>query len=317
MRPLPEAVNQPFRSDAAHELGITPRQLDGKRFRRLFRGVHVAASVAVTFRTWLQAALLVLPADAAISHLTALRMWGLELRGMHPLHFSTNTQAHRERDGIVLHRRRGRLRPVTLDGFPCLGPDRTYVDCATILNLVELVQAADHLLYAGHTSADQLRAYLHRTHIDGVVRARRAFPYARERAESPMETLIRLSLVLARLPEPDVNPDVLDGRGRFLGRCDLVYWKHRVVVEYDGEWHERSRRQRARDRTRRENLERAGWTVIVVLVEDLLDKRAIAWRVFHALRDNGYAGPPPHFNTMWQRWFGKCTRPAAPPAPPI
>ncbi|KAA1422417.1 DUF559 domain-containing protein [Mumia zhuanghuii] len=252
----------------------------------------------------MRAALLLLPDDAVASHLTALRLWGLEVRGLFPLHFSTNTESRVRRDEIRLHRRRGRLRAYVRHRIACTGPDRTYVDCAAQrLTLPELVQAADHLIHAGHTTLAELRAYLDQCHIDGVVRARRAFAYVRERVESPMETLVRLVLVFARLPEPDPNPDVLDAAGRFVARCDLVYWKYRVIVEYDGAWHERSKKQRARDRTRREALERLGWTIIVILDDDLANKKAIVWRVYGALRDNGYDGPRPHFNAMWTRWF--------------
>ena len=118
-----------------------------------------------------------------------------------------------------------------------------------------------------------------------------------------METLIRLMLVFARLPEPECNHEILDARERFVARCDLVYRRWRVIVEYDGAWHERSKKQRARDRTRREDLERLGWTVVVVLEDDLRSPKAIVWRVYVALRDKGYDGARPLFNAMWTRWF--------------
>lgn len=46
-----------------------------------------------------------------------------------------------------------------------------------------------------------------------------------------------------------------------------------------------------------------GWTVIVVLVEDLKDKRSVVHRVHEAMVAHGYAGPAPHFNAMWTKWF--------------
>ncbi|KAA1424975.1 DUF559 domain-containing protein [Mumia zhuanghuii] len=304
MKPIPDALaSRPFTLDTARRHGFARQDLSGTRFRRVLRGVYAVASLADTLVLTLRAAILLLPDDAVASHLTALRLWGLELRALFPLHFSTNTTRVCERSDLRLHRRRGRLRAYVRHRIACTGPDRTYVDCGTILNLVEFVMTAEHLIHQSHTALADLRAYLDQCHIDGVVRARRAFAYVRERVESPMETLVRLALVFARLPEPDPNPDVLDAAGRFVARCDLVYWKYRVIVEYDGAWHERSKKQRARDRTRREALERLGWTVIVVLEDDLANKKAIVWRVYGALRDNGYDGPRPHFNAMWTRWF--------------
>ncbi|WP_370617974.1 DUF559 domain-containing protein [Mumia qirimensis] len=295
----------PFTAAQAREAGISDRRLAGPSFRRLFRGVYCRAEVEPDLLCWIQAALLLLPDDAAASHLTALRLFGLELRALFPLHFSTNTTRHRRRRGVVLHRRRGLLNVLSRLGVPCLGPDRTFVDCATILGIVELVQAAEHLLHAAHTSYPEMKGYLEKTHIDGVLRARRAFQLVRERVESPMETLVRLALVFARLPEPQPNADIRDETGRLLARCDLVYWGYRVVVEYDGAWHASSRKRRAYDRTRRENLERDGWIVIVVLDDDLPHLRRVVWRVYRALRERGYDGPAPTFNAMWATWFDR------------
>ncbi|MFD1826461.1 DUF559 domain-containing protein [Mumia zhuanghuii] len=304
MRPIPAALRDgPFTITHAESHGVSYRQLRGARFRRLLHGVYAWADLEMTLVRWLRAALLVLPGDAIASHVTALRLWGVEIRSLHPLHFSTNTRLYRRPDGVRLHRRTGRLRPYVREGIAATGAERTFVDCATMLTLVELVQAADGLIHLGRTTMDDLSAYLTACHIHGVVRARRAFAYACERVESPMETVVRLALIFARLPVPETNRTIYDERGRFVARCDLVYWTHKVVVEYDGEWHERSREQRAHDRTRRERLEKLGWTVVVVLVEDLKDKQAIVWRVYGALRDAGYDGARPHFNVMWMRWF--------------
>ncbi|MBW9208387.1 DUF559 domain-containing protein [Mumia sp. zg.B21] len=305
MKPIPAPLyDRPFTSTEAARHGLSARGLRGRRFRALFRGVHVRADLAMTWVLWVRAGLLVMPEDALASHLTALRLWGLALRSPLPLHFSTNTTCVVVRDEIRLHRRRGRLHAYVRDRIACTGPDRTYVDCATVLSLVELVQAADHLLHAGHTTLAGLRSYLDGCHLHGVVRARRAFTLVRERVESPMESLVRLALVFARLPEPECNRDITDGAGGFVARCDLVYARWHVVVEYDGVWHERSPEQRAYDRTRRERLERLGWTVIVVLADDLPTMERVVWRVYGALRDRGYDGPRPHLNAMWLRWFG-------------
>ncbi|PJJ58496.1 uncharacterized protein DUF559 [Mumia flava] len=304
MDSIPPALRgRPFTLADASPYGVERHHLRTRRFRRLLRGVYVVADTPLTLTTWLRAALRTLPEDAVASHLSALRLWGLELRRLHPLHFSTNTTQHVLRPELRLHRRRGRLHPYVRDAIACTGPNRTYVDCATILNTIELVQAAESLIHREHTTRAQLAAYLQQCHLDGVLRARRAFAFVRERVESPMETLVRLALVFARLPEPDCNPRLFDRAGLFVARCDLVYEDYRVIVEYDGVWHERSKHQRARDRDRREALEKLGWTVIVVYDTDLATKRAIVWRVFQALRDHGYSGEPPHFNATWSRWF--------------
>lgn len=294
---------RPFRRGEALAAGLTRTALAGKRFRQLFRGVYVDARSTMTWECWVRAALLVLPSDAAISHLTAFRALGIEVGPAWPLHFSTNSELKTRHPGLRLHRRRGPIERRVVDGLPSTGPDRTFVDSATVLGFVQLVQAGDELLHRGCTTVGVLAAYLERCHLHGVVRARRVFALVRERSESPMETLVRLMIVFARLPEPDTNRLIHDDAGRFVARGDLPYYRYKVLVEYDGEWHERSRAQRRRDRDRRAALERLGWIVVVILVEDLTDKQGIVRSVEAALRRRGYDGPPAHFNVMWTRWF--------------
>jgi hypothetical protein len=50
-------------------------------------------------------------------------------------------------------------------------------------------------------------------------------------AESRPETLVRLAVAGAGRPEPEVNVDIVDGSGRFLGRGDLVHRGWKVIVE--------------------------------------------------------------------------------------
>jgi hypothetical protein len=249
-----------------------------------------------------EAALLALPRDAAASHTTALRLLGVEIGTEWPLHFSTNTTAQCFDKRLVLHRRKGQLHPTNVEGLPVLGPDRSFVDAATLLRWRDLVIVGDRLVHLGLTTVAGLQHYAHARHLDGVVRARRAAKYVRARVESPQETAVRLLLLFARLPEPETNVDICDDHGRFLARGDLVYAAYKVLVEYDGWHHERDARQRQRDHERREQLEAAGWRVIVVTAKDFETPRLIPIRVHAALRDRGYAGPRPVMSAMWPRW---------------
>jgi len=257
----------------------------------------------MTLTMWLRGALLVLPADAVVSHLTALRLYGLEM-GSGPLELSTTTGLRSRLRGVRLHRRLGRLSPREIKGLPVTGPDRTLVDCGTRLGIVSLVQAADHLVHTGATTLDALHRYCLDRHLHGVQRCRRALGLACEGAESPRETFVRLMLVFARLPHPICNPEVQDAHGRFVARVDMLYAVYRVVVEYDGWQHERDARQRQRDRERRELLEGLGYRLIVVTDEDLRrSPEDVPRRVHAALRDRGYAGPAPVMSVQWSRWF--------------
>jgi hypothetical protein len=265
--------------------------------------VYVVAHADLGLVDWVRAALLVLPSDAVASHLTAARLRGFDARGRDSLEFSTNTAAVTELPGVILHRRIGRLTSYDVDGIPTTGPDRTFVDCATILGIVQLVQLAEHLLHIGATTRDTLAQYCHDRHIDGVRRARRAMSFVMTGAESPMETLVRLLLVFARLPCPTPNQWIFDSDGRRVARVDLLYERYMVVVEYDGWHHERDGRQRQRDRERREVLESLGYRLIVVTNEDLRTPQSIPWRVYNVLRERGYRGGRPTTSDVWCRWF--------------
>src|SRR5690606_19824415 len=105
-------------------------------------------------------------------------------------------------------------------------------------------------------------------HVHGVRRSRTNAGLVRERVRSFRETDLRLVLTLAGLPEPEVNADIFDALGNHLGCGDLVLRRWRIVLEYDGWYHERSAAQRRKDIARREALEADGWLVIVVVSGD-------------------------------------------------
>jgi very-short-patch-repair endonuclease len=300
LRSLPTG---PLTVAQARALGITADVLRGPFYRRLFRGVYLAVHVELTFRVWLQAVLLVVPADAVFSHLTALRIYGFAAREDGAFHVSTRTTTHSRHAGVTTHRRLARIPQRRCSGVPVTDPDRTIVDVATKVSWVELIQAAEFMIYEGLTTLDGLVEFAISQHLDGVLRTRRALVLIREGVESPMETLVRLMIVFARLPEPECNVNIRDAMGRFVARGDLVYTDLRVVVEYDGWYHERTAEQRRRDITRRERLEAAGWRVIVITSGDLEDKREIVHRVHRALIQRGYVGRAPILNTMWDTWF--------------
>jgi hypothetical protein len=75
-----------------------------------------------------------------------------------------------------------------------------------------------------------------------VVVARTAVGLIRERVDSPRETWLRLSLVLAGLPTPECNLIIRDDRGP-IGRVDLVYLAYQLVIEYEGDQHRTDRGQ--------------------------------------------------------------------------
>lgn len=104
------------------------------------------------------------------------------------------------------------------------------------------------------------------------MRLRRILPLVDGGAESPQESRTRLALIDAGLPRPTTQIVVRDGYGEFVARIDMGYEDLRVGIEYDGEQHWTSTRQRERDIDRYSALQDLGW-VIVRVSNDLLKYR--------------------------------------------
>lgn len=297
-------TRRPFTRRQALAAGMTDAQLRSRRtFLKLFQGVYISAAVTMTPLLWVCAAVLASPADAVISHQTALRLYGLELGGLFPLHVSTRTRTHARRADIRPHQRLAPIATRLVHGVPVTAPLRTIVDIATKVTPVELIQAAEHLIHRGLVTTDDLGAYAMAHHLDGIQRVRRVLGWIREGVESPRETTLRLMIAFSRLPEPRCNLVIRDADGRFLARGDLVYLDLRILIEYDGWHHERTAHQRQSDLARRERLEAAGWRVIVVTSHDLRTPRVVVWRVHQALVARGHIGNGPTFSVMWSTWF--------------
>jgi very-short-patch-repair endonuclease len=76
-----------------------------------------------------------------------------------------------------------------------------------------------------------------------------------------------------------------------------------IIVEYEGDQHRTEWRQWNTDIDRNEEFTAAGWIVIRVTGKAMRRPREIARRVYDALRQPGYTGPPPRFDEDWIRLF--------------
>jgi Protein of unknown function (DUF559) len=264
----------PFRGSQAVARGtVTSRQLCGPRFRRLFRDVYILASVEVDHLTLCQAAALLLPPGAALSHDSAALFHNVPpfLPGRQPVHISVPPQYRPTRsDTLVLHR--VRLEP---GGIMCRGgqavtsPARTAFDLGSGADIVTSVVALDALLYQRIVKPTGLAAIAHhRAGRPGARRFRRAAALARPDVESPMETRVRLLLLAAGLPEPAIQYEVYDSSGLFVARLDLAYHHLRIGMEYDGD-HHRQRDTFRRDAVRLNRLRLLGWTVLRFTADDV------------------------------------------------
>lgn len=239
------------------------------------------------------------------SHLTAARLWGVPLPSPfasdEPLHVSCFAPHRPPRTrGVVGHQLPHRADAIVRRfGVPVADAASTWVQLAALLPPAELVVAGDHLVLdpfvldpgdprpflSIEALAERLASFTGR----GKRAATQSLVRVRVGAESRPETLLRLVLIDAGLPEPLLNQTLLDGAGRFLGRVDLVYPGWRIVVEYDGDQHRTSTAQYERDGTRLDALRRAGWTVIQVRKTGLFVRPGVTVaRVRTALQEAGW-----------------------------
>jgi hypothetical protein len=270
---VPESLRyKPFRGSVAVAAGLlTARQLEGSAWRRLFHDVYICADAMVDHLTLCQAAALLLPAGAALSHRSAAMLYAANILVRDQPVEATAAGGLRSQPGLRVARssldqtdlwRRG--------GLPVTSPLRTAFDLARSRDLTAAVVGLDALLFRRVITPDKLLTYLAgRPRWTGVRAARAALDLARVDVESPMETRLRLAIVHGGLPEPIVQYDVLSPRGRFVARLDLAYPKQRVGLEYDGD-HHRERTTFQQDAVRLNRLRLLDWTVLRFTADDVL-----------------------------------------------
>ena len=118
------------------------------------------------------------------------------------------------------------------------------------MSAVEALVALDMAIRLRLTNTAKLRPYTENAGgRQGAPRLRSLAEIAAP-AESPMETRLRWLLLRASLPTPEVQQDLHDAFGRFVGRADLYYPTARLVIEFDGGNH----RERLVSDDRRQNL---------------------------------------------------------------
>lgn len=303
-RPVDLELRRPFTYAQALAAGVSPSSLRGPLFRSLFRGVHIHASVPAQPLIRTEAALMVHPPGAFASHASAGRVHGMPLPPLPEEHVSVfRKDDRRPRPGIRPHVAALDTPVEVVHGIPVSAPAHTFLELAELLGLVDLVVVGDWLVRVKRVSPPGLRDFCERSSRPGARRARRAASYVRDKVDSPMETRLRMLIVLAGMPEPEVNVEILDERGRVLYRFDLSYGDLRIAVEYDGRQHREDLDQWDHDTDRREWLDAHGWLLVPVFSRGIYrDPEKTVRRVEAALRSRG-AVLPRRLSDDWRPYF--------------
>lgn len=268
--PLPsELANSPFLVGHARRSGIAPGRLRGADLARPFHGVRVPETVPLDLLGLCRAYAQRMRRCEVFSHWTAAALHGLPIvkraddvidvaaAEPHGLPRARGVRGHRVRPDLIT--------VGLLHGLRVVSPVDAWCQLAAEATERELVVVGDALVRRRRpvaTMAELHRAVERMAGRRGHRRLTRALARVRARTDSPAETELRLDLVDAGLPEPAVNVDLRDARGRLIAIGDLVYAEYRILVEYDGDHHRTDRAQYARDVDRLDDLAAAGWRVI-------------------------------------------------------
>lgn len=191
--------------------------------------------------------------------------------------------AHLDRPHVIVHRMKLYEDEVTVvDGIPVTTPERTWLDMAEMLTIDELVAMGDSCVRIPRLSLEGREAPLCSIEdlqrmIDrhkgkrGLRKAKEAIKFIRVGADSPQESMLRLALVRAGLPEPELKVPIVSSDGTRHHEPDLSYRKYRIGVEYEGEHHSEEG-QIVRDIARSERYAELGWTEIRISKRHMMDE---------------------------------------------
>jgi hypothetical protein len=291
-------------ADAVHA-GVSRKRLRHRSLTRLGKGIRVEGpttglSLSIRVRPFLE-----VNERCAASHLTAAELLSLprrpdkETTDMHHI-IRPEGEAHLNRPHVIVHRMKLYEDEITVhEGIPVTTPERTWLDLAELLSLDELVVAGDSCVRVPRpelegrdmplcTIADLQRMIDRHKGKRGLRRAKEAIKLIRVGSNSPQETLLRLAIVRAGLPEPELNVPIIAEDGTRHHEPDLSYRKYRIGIEYEGEHHSEEG-QIVRDIARSERYAELGWTQIRISRRHMVnDAKPAAAKVYVALVQAGW-----------------------------
>ncbi|HEV7183753.1 MAG TPA: hypothetical protein VGN33_04595 [Leifsonia sp.] len=296
---LPSHLSEaPFSTRRARAEGVAARRLRARDVAHPFHGVNatmVPASLIERCEAYVERML-----DGQVfSHATAAALYGMPLSAdttPGPLHVSVARPRTPPRArGVVGHSLADPdIREVA--GMPACSPAQVWLQLAATLEREELVAVGDHILGSRNrpalASLRDLRDAVRTRNAPGVRALRWAVERVRCGADSRPESLLRLAVVEAGLPEPSINPPIMLPEGLVI-HPDLVFFPQRTILEYEGDGHRTDSGQWMRDIRRHDLTADAGWRVMRVTRVDLFAARPeFVGRLRRTLHARRVTAPP-------------------------
>ncbi|EUA10494.1 hypothetical protein I546_3578 [Mycobacterium kansasii 732] len=233
---------------------------------RVWYGVYSARTPDLLGRL---AALDVFMGQRAVACLgTAATLYGFDTENTTAIHVLDPGVRMRPTVGLMVHQRTGaRLQRVS--GRPATAPAWTAVEVARQLRRPRALATLDAALRSMRCTRSEIEsAVIEQRGRRGVVAVRELLPLADPRAESAMESEVRLVIIDHRLPLPELQYPIY-GRGGELWRLDFAWPDRRLAAEYESvEWHA-GRNEMLRDKSRWAKIQELGWTIIPIVASDV------------------------------------------------
>lgn len=235
--------------------------------------VHAAADESGRHRLAAIARLRAHSPETAVSHVSAAVVHNFDMwdTALDRVHLTRNGGKGARSSGLHVHT--SSLHPddvVERNGIRVTGVGRTIVDCGRILDLDHAVVLGDSALRKADVTGEQLRAAMARcSGFDGIGAARRAIARMNGGSESPGESLSRLRMQDAGMPDPVLQQVIRSTVTGFRARVDF-YWKRwRIVGEFDGMFKYDRGESAAAEKLREDALRDLGFEVIRWTWKDL------------------------------------------------
>lgn len=288
--------------------GVSPGRLRASDIDHPFHGVHRERQSPDSLAWACRAYLLRMPREAAFSHSTAAGLYNLPLPA-----YAKSARVHVTRPaggrppegrGVAGHelsrdlwmtRQFVQVDHQSFDLFelPVLAPSLVWAQLATVLDEDDLVAVADAMVTGPDPLCTipmlraQVAAWRDRR---GAKKLARAIDQVRVGSLSRPESLQRLQLVKAGIPEPELNVTVTDRSGNDIAMADEVWVEFRTIVEYEGDYHRTSRGKFRRDITRVERFADGDWFALRSHADDVFrDPNPFVGRLWRRLVARGWS----------------------------
>ena len=292
--PLPrQLLGQPFTVESARFHGLSRSRTRASDLIRPFHGVIAPKNVDSSLKTLAIAYAVKMPSSQCFSHATAAALHGMRLpralQELRELHVTARIGSWPPQ-GRNIRGHVGAVHPESIGGLRVAPAVVALCQLSTILGLDDLIIAADGLVSRKVPVATM--AQLQKT-VEGWQGSRgyrnllEALLHVRARTDSARETMLRLLIVRAGMPEPMINAPIRSRTGQVVAHADLAYPEFNLVLEYDGDQHRTDRTQYYLDINRLERITREGWRVIRINLKHMANPTDLAALIRQALADAG------------------------------